>query len=325
MNILIIKHGALGDVLRTSFFFEDLNKKGFSIYLLSMDGELVIGKSPFVRRVFKDVHSIIKTNISIDFIFSLEDDLQYIGDAMKLKEHLNCELRGLSLNQKNFVNYCDLSSAWNDMGIHSRYGLEHANLLKKSNKSQFSDLLRELFFNSDFKPNIFLTNAEIVQHHSYGMVKKVAFAPFGGARWKGKSMATEVVISVCEDLMKSGYDVKIYGSLQDVDEKIEKHHCPTASIDDLKTELSKCDVLIGADSLIAHIAAGLNLPSLIFFGPTSAQEFNGPEICKKVIANEEGYCGYDKDMKFPSINKKTILKHFTNLLSDIEGLEGHEK
>lgn len=321
MNILIIKHGALGDVLRTSFFFEDLNKKGFNIYLFSKNAELVVGKSPYIQKVFKDVSNIFSESISIDVILSLEDDLHDISDAVNLKKYFNCELRGLSLDSNNIVHYCGLSSAWNDMGIHSRYGLERANALKKSNKSKFSELLRELFYNANFKPKIFLTSGEAVQHHTSNVVKKVAFAPFGGPRWKGKSLKAEVVLSVCEQLKQNGYDVTIYGDVQWLDEQIKKYHCPTTSIDDLKIELAKCDLLIGADSLIAHIATGLNLPSVVFFGPTSAQEFNGPKFCEKIKAIEEGYCSYDKEMDFPSINKKLIMKHFIRLQSDLEGLK----
>ena len=83
-QILIIKTGALGDVVRTSFFAKYLNEKyDFKIHWLASEASKdIVLNNPFIQKVYVNSKEI--PNINWDIVFSLEDEIEFITLATKI-------------------------------------------------------------------------------------------------------------------------------------------------------------------------------------------------------------------------------------------------
>jgi len=128
MKILIVKHGALGDVVRTSYFAKFIKLKfpscSLSWFTASMSVPL-IESNPFIDNIIVDPNEI--WSIRYDLIYSLDDEIDIIRIIMNVSAE---KFVGAYLDESK-VQYTSDVSEWFDMGIHSIYGLEAADQLKK--------------------------------------------------------------------------------------------------------------------------------------------------------------------------------------------------
>ena len=129
MNILIIKHGALGDVVRTSYFAEYISKKYdcCNIYwITSIDSFNILRFNPFINNIYFNFHDLI--SIKFDIIYSLDDEINYLR---QLRELNTKEIIGAYINNDDKILYTDNSSPWFDMGLLSKLGKREADYRKK--------------------------------------------------------------------------------------------------------------------------------------------------------------------------------------------------
>ena len=82
-NILIVKTGAAGDVLRTTFILHDISKK-YNVHWLTDPTYTALVNSKLAH-----IHTTIKTlkNTYFETIYSLEEDLQLLFD---IQNELSC-------------------------------------------------------------------------------------------------------------------------------------------------------------------------------------------------------------------------------------------
>jgi heptosyltransferase-2 len=135
-NILIIKTGAAGDVVRTTSL---LNVLEGNIYWVTSPGSklLLPGDMPHLRSFTLEEAPESLINIHFDLVISLEEDNSCARLAGEMKTH---ELAGVYINHDK-VAYTDNSSAWFDMSMVSRFGLEEANKLKAANTLTYQDCI----------------------------------------------------------------------------------------------------------------------------------------------------------------------------------------
>ena len=133
MNILIVKHGAYGDVVRTSYFARSLREKYGSdlklYWLTTSTAEILLKFNPSIDVVC--TREIQLKNIHFDQIFSLDDEIEVLRVVMNLKYN---KITGAYLDENKKIRYSEDSAKWFDMGIISKYGKATADFLKKENQ-----------------------------------------------------------------------------------------------------------------------------------------------------------------------------------------------
>src|SRR5262249_6844156 len=131
MKILIVKHGALGDVVRTSYFAGPLRRKfggALTLFWITAPGSVpLIARNPNIDRVltkFDDVFDEV-----FDTVYSLDDEDGILANVSRLR----CARIVGAYRKEGQIAYSADSAAWFDMGLRSRFGKARADELKKIN------------------------------------------------------------------------------------------------------------------------------------------------------------------------------------------------
>jgi heptosyltransferase-2 len=130
MNILIIKFGARGDVIRTAYILPGIYKKYTApriCWYTSEDSFALLRFNPYIGEILTPSHARDLSQTEFDLIISLDDE----NEALSLLEGMCCkEFIGVYLLKGQPV-YDDKAAAWFDMGLISRYGKASAVMLKE--------------------------------------------------------------------------------------------------------------------------------------------------------------------------------------------------
>src|SRR3989344_5161202 len=133
MNILIIKLGAAGDVLRTTSVLEGLKEKhkpSKIAWLTNPFSSDLLKGNPFLDSVFMPSDSGTLRNVQWYWIINLDDDEKACQIASELKPK---KITGAWLKEGKRA-YTEDSRQWFDMGLISRFGTQQEDELKKANK-----------------------------------------------------------------------------------------------------------------------------------------------------------------------------------------------
>lgn len=301
-NYLIVKHGALGDVVRTSFFAQAIKRLDAQIVIHWVTKPICIDllkHNPFVDVIHTSFNEL--NSIQFDRCFSLDDELNVVKDVMTL----NAPITGAYLNELGYVTYTADSSEWFDMGLISKFGKKAADTLKKLNQSSHAEIFSRLFGTKLPEPRFYLDPA-LTKGSSKGVHELViGVNPFAGERWPSK----ELPVNVLSDLIRSvlGYigpncEIRLLGAFNDfmrnqrVANEINDERVVVVNSDrglqNFAASISELDLLITSDSLALHLASGLSIPWVAFFSPTSATEIDSWGQGVKIISNSSDYCSY---------------------------------
>ena len=135
MNVLIIKLGAAGDVVRTTTLLRRLD--GQITWLTEAKNTVLLeGVKEGLKCVCWEQRDQTKGTL-YDLVINLEDT-QEIGSFLKLLEYK--QLFGAYLDSGNSLRYTDDSRPWFDLGILSRYGKQQADQLKYRESAYLSGI-----------------------------------------------------------------------------------------------------------------------------------------------------------------------------------------
>src|SRR4051812_47468539 len=137
MNVLIVKLGAAGDVVRTTTVLRRLSQ----ITWLTDEKNTVLleGVKQGLKCVFWEQRDQTK-GTPYDLVINLEDTHE-VGSFLKLLEYQ--QLFGAYVDSRNCLSYTDDARSWFDLGILSRYGKEKADQLKYENRRTYQELIFE--------------------------------------------------------------------------------------------------------------------------------------------------------------------------------------
>jgi heptosyltransferase-2 len=138
MNVLIVKLGAAGDVVRTTTVLRRLSGEITWLTEAKNTG-LLEGVKEGLKCVSWEQRDQTKGTL-YDLVINLEDT-QEIASFLKLFEYK--QLFGAYLDSDNSLRYTDDSRAWFDLSILSRYGKEKADQLKYENRRSYQELIFE--------------------------------------------------------------------------------------------------------------------------------------------------------------------------------------
>jgi heptosyltransferase-2 len=258
-NVLIIKTGAAGDVVRTTSLLRVLEG---NIYWVTTPGNKLLLPDDIPHLTLltvEEAFASVKT-IPFDRVISLEEDN---GCARLASEVKTGELTGVYLNAGK-VCYTDNSSAWFDMSMVSKFGLEKANQLKAANTLTYQDCIFSMIGKKFTGEPYCIYRDKSIQPAN----KLIGIEKRTGERWPDKQWW--------------GYDElvkKLEGENISVNVFAQRNN-----IRDYLKDIDSCSHVVSGDSLAMHIAMAYQKRCAAIFNCTSPQEIYDYGLLKKAIS-----------------------------------------
>jgi heptosyltransferase-2 len=324
VKILIIKLGAIGDVVRTTSFLEGLKGKypGCQIDWVTSKGSADMLKgNGMIDNVFLVGENVVDGEY--DLVISLDDEDEALRIATDVKKE---KLVGGYFDGDGEKKYTDDSAKWFDMGLTSRFGKERADEMKKENGRTYQLIIAEMLgievkdmvlnlsddetrFGKGFseRKGFGGVGGDDCARESHGLV--IGLNTGAGKRWPLKKLDVSKTISLADRLVEEmGAKVMLFGGPEeeernsrilegvklDVRDSVIDAGCNN-SLREFSALVNLCDVVVVSDSLAMHIAIALKKKVVVFFGPTSAAEIELYGRGKKVVARNECACCYRKE------------------------------
>jgi heptosyltransferase-2 len=324
MHYLIVKTGALGDVVRTSYFAKALRDKHGSDLRLSW---FTAPASVDLLRLDPNIDDLwIKFEqaqpFHFDRIFSLDDEL----DILQGVEGLATNSIAGAMLQDGRPTYTPDVAEWFDMGLHSHYGKQRADEMKRLNQRSHAQIFSAIFGVDHVRPSFHVDPscrswAQDVLPAGRSLVGINAYA---GGRWPSKELRPAEIERLIDALLDGAspfgpdVDIVLIGAGQDLkkneaavaarrSEKVTAMNTD-ASVQHLAAIVGRLNYVVSSDSLALHLAIAQDVPFTAFFSPTSAVEIDDWGIGTKVVSTASDYCSYRKDADNTSITAGRIME-----------------
>jgi heptosyltransferase II len=258
MNVLIIKLGATGDVVRTSTLLNKL--KGKTTWITEKKNSCI------VEGIVDDLRSLCweereaAQDRSYDLIINLEDTVEVANfcDSIDAASRF-----GAYSKEDGSLSYTEDSKQWFDLSLISSYGRKQADQLKLQNRRTYQDLIFEgLGF--DFRGELYVM-PEPTQTDLNG---DIAISPKAGPVWPIKNWPYYDKLQL--RLEAEGLTVNVLPKRDTLLEHlgdISQHRC-----------------VVGGDSLPMHLALGLGVPCVSLFTCTSPWEIHDYGLLTKLVS-----------------------------------------
>lgn len=257
-RILIIKLGALGDVIRTTPLLRVL--KGEITWVTQPAAVPLLRKNPFIHQIVplkKDFSSLLRRQY--DLVLNLDEDVTAVELATLAKKS---ELVG-PYGTPSGTRYTDSSADWFDMSLISRLGKKKADQKKWRNRRTYQEILFEMV-GKKFKGEEYILPVK-GSHQSSGIVGLEARS---GERWVAKRWPRfEEFIELLNEARMPYLKFKQFPTLEQF-----IHH------------INKTEFVITTDSLSLHIALGLRKKVAAIFTCTSPHEIYGYDRNVKIVS-----------------------------------------
>lgn len=334
MHILIIKTGALGDVVRTAYFARYLYERQsehlrISWYTLNECVPL-LRFNPFIEDIWTDPSSLATHRF--DHVYSLDDERNCAAIATATS---HVKLTGAYVDDTCVVRYTDDAACWFDMGLISKHGKDSADQLKRANLLGHAEIFSRIFDTAIPHPNFFGRPIDASYRSSEGSPGEIRIGinPFAGARWPSKALPKGELLPLLRGLDSALSEVgllgdfRLFGAGTDYARNLETvQHCSdltgtstavdtSSSLLRFAAEIKDLDILISSDSLALHLAISQMVPFVAFFTATSATEIDSFGLGKKVLSTSPDYCSYSPHADNSSITWSRLLEAVKEVLT----------
>jgi len=323
-NLLIIKYGALGDVLRTTYILPGLVKKykgRARIYWLSSRGATdILRFNPYIYKAVpvtgKTAPSCLR-KIRFNYVISLDDEKSLAGLTNFITYD---ELTGSYVSGGKTL-YTKDSVPWFDMGLLSVHGKKKADMLKKRNKKPHNEILGRML-GIEIKKPYFFGNRKMYEEERkvcrrFKYRKTIGLNLNAGHKWPSKGMPVNEARKLIVALAAKRYNVAVLGGKKDVLKNrlilrgIEGgniHLLQPVGLLRFAARIKNLDLLITSDSLALHFAISQGVKTVSFYSPTSAAEIDTFGTGVKVLSRSADYCSYRPDADNSTITAERVLK-----------------
>ena len=337
MDILIIKLGAIGDVIRTTCILSGLKDKypGCSIdWATKKISADILKNNNFVRDIILSDVGRLDIKTKYDLVISLDDDACELASSIDAKKIIGAYLKD---GKKA---YTADSSLWFDMGLISKFGKEKADILKAKNQRTYQEIIYEILGieYSRQEPILELGKKENEFAKSFARKNKIlpddiliGINTGAGGRWQDKRLSEQETASLIDELGKknniSNGKIKLvlFGGPEETErnnriKKLTKADLIDAGCNNSLMEFASlvnlCNAVVTSDSLALHIATALKKKIAVFFYPTSAAEIELYGRGMKIIAKGKSYCSYKPKCDYaPKWDIKKIADSVKNLIN----------
>lgn len=327
MKILIIKLGALGDVVRTSYFLQGLRQKagaGVQVTWITLKHALpLLQHRPDIDTLltFEDIANkkVRWGGEEFDWVISLDDEPQACGLLQSITWK---KLTGAYLNN-NKVDYTEDAARWFEMGLVSHLGKEKADSLKKLNQKTHDQIFAgilgigapaPIYYNGDAATKV---ARRLLEGNSGNLLGLNLSA---GNRWLNKRLDQTQAKNLIKNLSNAGFPMLLLGGVEDAEYNnwlSKETGCPVlppVSLEVFAAIIGQLKTIIVADTLALHLAIAQRIPSVSFFAPTSAAEINTFGRGLKVASTAPDYCNYKSNADNSTITAERIFEAFTRLV-----------
>lgn len=311
-RILIVKFGALGDVVRTAYFAEAIKRdwpdRPEITWVTDSAAVDVLRFNPHIDRIVVGFDGL--RDSAFDVVYSLDDELDIVTKVSELGS--GGLLHGAYMDDGQ-IRYTDSAARWFDMGLISRLGRPDADRLKRANQLSHGEIFSKIFSVTRPRPRFF--NSSRVESHAAAHLMATDAVPIGmsvfaGRRWPAKSMPPDEAVALIRMIsMRTlhGSPIRVFllgtGAEQQKNEQLfgqldAKTRASVAVLDtswsilDLAAHIRQLAVLVTADSLPMHLGIAQRVPTVAFFTVTSASEIDSCPKLTKVISTASDYCSY---------------------------------
>jgi len=258
MNVLIVKLGATGDVVRTTPLLRRLSGSVTWI-TAAKNGVFLDGLADNLRHFSWEARARA-LDIPYDLAVNLEDTLEV---ALFLKSLRPAEIFGAYADSSKRLRYTDNSKGWFDLSLISSYGRQEADGLKLLNRQTYQALIfTGLGLRFSGEPYVMPSAIETE------LSGDVAIATDAGPIWPMKKWAYYEELK--QRLENHGLTVNVLpqrASLLEHLSDVRSHCC-----------------LVGGDSLPMHLALGTDTRCVTLFTCTSPWEIYDYGIQKKIVS-----------------------------------------
>jgi len=256
-STLIIKLGAMGDVLRTTTILNVL--EGPVTWVTRPASVPLLENNPRLAEIVPfDAASRLQGR-HFDLVACLDDE----PEACRLLDTVTWRHRIGAYLDNGTVRYGDSAAPWYDMGLVSKFGKERADALKRLNQRPYQDFLFGMFGRRfDGQEYLFGVAPRDVREPRIGIETRADL------RWQLKRWGRYP--ELCERLRADGFDLFLFEQRDDVR--------------DFVADVNACRYVVTGDTLTMHIAIALRKPTIAVFGPTSAPEIYDYGRLTKVVS-----------------------------------------
>lgn len=271
-KILIIKLGAIGDVIRTTPLLRKIREKIPDSYItwLTYSPEILTDK--WVDRILSVTPENLEfiKNLNFDWVINLDKD----KIAISLTNSISADKKsGFTID--NFGHAKPISNKAEESKWLS-------GLFDDINKENTKHYVQEIFEICGFQycNEEYILETEIYETWNINKTKKIVGLNTGcGGRWSSRLWPTEYWTRLSKDLIKNKYEVILLGGEQE-DEKNKliasnsgaKYfgHYPLKTFISL---LNECDTIVTAVTMAMHLAIGLKKELILFNNIFNKNEF----------------------------------------------------
>jgi len=258
MNVLIVKLGATGDVVRTTPLLRRLNSS-ITWITAAKNCVLLDGLADNLRHFSWEARARA-LDIPYDLTINLEDSLEV---GLFLKNCKSAEIFGAYADSSKRLSYTDNSKSWFDLSLISSHGRHEADRLKLLTRQTYQELIF-MALGLRFSGDPYLLPDSIAT----GLSGDVAIAANAGHVWPMKKWA-------------------YYGELKKAleDRRVVVNFLPERrSLLEHLADVRNHRCLVGGDSLPMHFALGTKTPCVTLFTCTSPWEIYDYGVQEKIIS-----------------------------------------
>ena len=268
-STLIVKLGAMGDVLRTTTILRAL--EGPVTWVTRPASLPLLENVPQIAEVIPLAEAERRLRgRRFDLAACLDDE----PEACRLLDLVTYDRHVGSYLQDGRVVYGPSARPWYDMGLMSRFGKERADELKKLNTQSYQEHLFAMFERRFAgEEYVFGYAPQPADQRRLGIEMRA------DPRWRWKRWGRSP--ELLERLGADGLDLFIFQQRDD--------------LRDFIADVNSCGVVLTGDTLTMHVALALRKRVIAVFGPTSAAEIYGYGRLTKVTSPIECVCCYLRD------------------------------
>ncbi len=340
-RILIIKTGALGDVLRTTSILPGLADRFSDLHItwLTAHGarrlveghrlvDTVLSVDPGDEAEITALGQTL-TSESFDWVLSLDDEEPLCRLA---SAQATSKLTGAFLTEQGGRDYTNDVAPWFDMGLLSHLGKQAADRLKVVNEESHPAIFARMFGIDTGQPDLDLAESDLAGAQAFfdsnGLADGhpvIGLNTGAGGRWTSKTMALPEVVNCMQALHRALAGNCHFLILGGVAEAVRNQEImlrasslgePLHVVDGGENNslgafaalVDRLHLLISSDSLALHMAIARCRPVVAFFAPTSAAEIELYGLGEKVISTSADYCSYQKDADNSSITGERVAQ-----------------
>lgn len=352
-RLLIIKTGALGDVLRTTSILSGLahlHPELSVTWVTSHAARELVQHHPLVNVVEGvapgDAHELRLlakklTAHPFDRVLSFDDEepLCRLASAIQLADSPGAALSGAYLDDAGERVYTDDVAPWFDMGLISRYGKERADRLKVENTRSHGEIFAGMLGVAPGKPGLELTPS--AQAFALDFSERweldhrrplIGLNTGASGRWPSKALSVERTVAMAARISEGRSGRATFLVLGGPEEK-ERNRAilsgmrarepklvaidagAESDLQEFASLVGLLDLLVTSDSLALHLGIALERKIVCFFAPTSAAEIDLYGQGLKVVSSAADYCSYRPNTDNSTITPEDLCEAVLELLA----------